>query len=777
MLVEFKDGGSALRFDQTEVNTDSLLLIGTAVDGPVMNPVAVDIDTAEKLFGSDTNANGTPNGANLVHAFKQAYDTGCRDIRLMRISGEVAKATLQTPVKSITSTDRVDETNIANVSGNDISTFTLANAPIAGVANIHVYAKSVELSPSAYSVAGKVVTLNANVCDAGSTINVKYKYASTESQTDTLEVGTNGAGDKAVTITQPSAVAGANLVVKKGTTTLVDGTDYTFTPATHEIVFDAASIVNVGDTVVATYDIDSVVEVQENGDGTTLFTAATSDQKVTLLNKPQAVQGVTLYVDDAKVLNTLAFKMDPTDATGKTLLLNKSLFKRGQAVSVSYYVENTTSVVSKVTLDSYFGGVIYNEGEIRVTNIYSDPTDTTSAVVGKLVTIVKPATKRSTGEVAQTYSSLDYPTLGLLADAITANNGCYKASTLDEDVATEDLQITNDHFSGGDDGLDLTKDELFAKLSGTRDSSGYILTQGAYQILENYQVDSVVPVGVYADDLLADKYQNFAYELALFCAISSYKNKSTHGSIAMKPLRDTTLAGIQKHAKYLAAYKNIYYMKDSTGSDLVDSNGDKMDLGKFISVCAGPTIMFSHKVKSLQEANPAVMYMGFNTTLQPQSAPTNKRVLGSTGLKYNFSNAQLNDIVGNRLVTFGLKYSKNGQSLAAAYCIDGPTAAAPGSEYARLTTFKVIRTVADNMREVADPFIGEANTIEQRNALSSAISKRLDQLVEKGVILDYSFNLVAKVSDQLLGQASLELGIVAPQELRKITTVIGLKRS
>jgi hypothetical protein len=779
MLIEFKDGGSALRFDQTEANTDSLLLIGTAVDGPVMEPVAVDIDTAEVLFGSDTNTNGTPNGATLVHAFKQAYDTGCRDIRLMRLSGTAAKATLQTPVKTVTTTERVDEVDIANVGGNDISTFTLAHTPIAGSTNIHVYAKSIELPAGAYSVSGNVVTLNANVCDAGSSINVKYKYITTASQTENIEAAANGAGDTAIVLSQPIAtsVATPSLVVKKGSTTLIDGTDYTFTAATHEIVFNAASIVTVGDTVTAIYDIDDVVEVQENGNGTTPFIAATSDQIVMLASKPDAVPGVVLYVDDAKVLNTLAFKLDPSDATGKTLLLNKALFKRGQKVSVSYYVEHTQNVVSKIDLESYFGGILYNEGEVRVTNIYSNPADATSAVVGKLITIVKPASKRSTGEQPQTYSSLDFPTLGLLADAITANNGTYKATTLDDEVSTDSLQIVNDHFSGGDDGLDLTKDELFAKLSGTRDSAGYIIEQGAYQVLENYQVDSVVPVGVYADDLLADKYQNFAYELALFCAIASYKNKSTHGAIAMKPLRDTTLASIQKHAKYLAAYKNLYYLKDSTGADLVDANGDKMDLGKFISVCAGPGIMFSHKVNSLKEANPAVMYMGYNSTLQPQSAPTNKRILGSTGLKYNFSNAQLNDIVGNRFVTFGLKYSAKGQSLAGAYCIDGPTAAQPGSEYARLTTFKVIRTVADNMREVADPFIGEANTIEQRNSLSSAISKRLDILIEKGVILDYSFNLVAKVSDQLLGQASLELGIVAPQELRKITTVIGLKRS
>ena len=81
MLIEFKDGGSSLRFDDTEANTDSMLILGTAVDGPVMEPVAVTIDTAELLFGSDVNSNNVPNGSTLVHAFKQAYDTDCRDIR------------------------------------------------------------------------------------------------------------------------------------------------------------------------------------------------------------------------------------------------------------------------------------------------------------------------------------------------------------------------------------------------------------------------------------------------------------------------------------------------------------------------------------------------------------------------------------------------------------------------------------------------------------------------------------------------------------------------
>ena len=58
--------------------------------------------------------------------------------------------------------------------------------------------------------------------------------------------------------------------------------------------------------------------------------------------------------------------------------------------------------------------------------------------------------------------------------------------------------------------------------------------------------------------------------------------------------------------------------------------------------------------------------------------------------------------------------------------------------------------------------------------MSAAISKRLSLLKEKGVILDSSFQLLVTAQDQILGSARLELTIVPPQELRKITTVVGL---
>ncbi len=762
MLIEFKDGGSALRFENTDASTDSLLLLGTAVDGPIMEPVAVDYKSAELIFGSDTDSNNVPNGATLVHAFKQAYDAGCRDIRLMRISGSKASTVIQTTNGSVTDTKRIDENEIAYILGNDATEISvpITTGTAYDLTHLDVYAKGKKVDASAYTLdaANQKLKLNANACDAASSIEVKYREVKTNSHTETLTI-------EAVTSIK-NGVELSNSADKIVNVTKADGSSITL----YSLEADKTSLVitdpsvNDGDVVKVEYESYSY----EGYDART--TAATSVQAVKLANTPMAGSEIVLYIDNAKVLDTSAYSFD---AATNSIKIIKEDFKMNQTISVSYFVETTASVGSSIKIESIFGGEIYNEGIVEVKDLLNSD----GTVMGKKVIITKPESKQTLSEAPQVYTSIDYPTFGLLADAITANNNMYEAYTEDDNELTANLLVSSSYLSDGDDGLDLSTDELFEALSGKRDADGFILTQGAYQILENYQVDEIVPVGVYADDELSDKNANFAYELALFCAISSYRNKTTIGAIPMKPIKDTTLSNIQKYAKYLASYNNAYYMLDEAGAAIKDSEGNKFDLGKYISVVAGPKVLFNHSVNALREGNAAVMYMGYTSTLASKSAPTNKKMLGTTGLKFNFSNSQLNDIVGNRMVAFQLKYSNSGNAIAGAYVVDAPTAAAKNSDYTRLSTVRVVRDVADAIREVADPYIGEANTIEQRNALSAAIAKRLDLLVQNGVIQKYSYNLVATAQQELLGEASLELGIVPPQELRKITTVIGLTSS
>lgn len=105
------------------------------------------------------------------------------------------------------------------------------------------------------------------------------------------------------------------------------------------------------------------------------------------------------------------------------------------------------------------------------------------------------------------------------------------------------------------------------------------------------------------------------------------------------------------------------------------------------------------------------------------------------------------------------------------------TAAAPGSDYARLSSMRAVRAIANDIRDVADPFLGEPNTVQQRNALSALIDKKLTQHKDAGSIQDYAFNVIATAYDELVGQAKIELTLVPSQELRKITTIISLKPS
>lgn len=760
MLVEFKDGGSALRFNEVEAATDSLLLLGTAVDGPLMEPVAVDIDSVELLLGTDIKSNGTPNGATLVHAFKQASDAGCQDIRVMRISGKEASLQINSADITETKNTRKDE-NLTVVQGNDLTEITLTTANI-NTGSVRVFAKGIELTSGfSFDPGTKKVTLNKNTCDAGSTLIIKYEFTEQkDAKPQSLVVDAN----KKVTLFKP-AVEGTVVVTGAGET-VIESSMYTVLG--NVITFTSEASVAVKDVVTVKYKYEELCAGSENGSKSKLFTAATSEQVISISEEPM-LNSLVLYVDEARVLNSASFKVNPTT---KTIAVKKEYFKMGQVLSTSYFVEVEETVERKIEFKSVFAGDVYNTGSVIVENI----NDALDAPIGISVKVTKPESKISSGETSQVYTSFDYPTFGDLVDAINANNSVYQATTPTPGELTSELIPSNSYFADGDNGVNLSKAQMFECLSGKRDVDGYIEKQGAYQLLENYLVDWIVPVGVHADDELSDRHQNFAYELALFCAVLSFKNKSTYGMISTKALKDTSLAGIQAHAKYLAKLNTDYFMRDQNGSIIKDGQGTPIDLGKFISVVAGPTPTINYRVPALREANPAILYAGLNTTLQPQSAPTNKKLTGCTGLKYTLSNAQLNDIVGNKLVVFGTKYSRSGANLDGAYVIDGPTSARQGSEYARLTTVKVMRTVSDNIREVANPYIGEANTIEQRNSLSAAISKRLDLLTERGVILDYSFNLVATVMDQILGQAKLELGIVAPQELRKITTVIGLKR-
>ena len=787
-LVEFKDGGLQLTSSNEVASGKSLLILGTAFDGPVNEPVQIDSTTVGQLFGSEVNENGYPNGATLTKYAKQAFKNGFTDVRCMRVTG--SQAYVEIPKVTSENTEQIDGAPISGtVQGNAAATgLQLTHTPIIGSTlkiTTGPNGSGTTIVAGGYTEYEGTFDIAAGVISKNSPIYASYQYKDI-SELKSKEVDFTdydatvvipvvlfdvNAGE-AIYVTPKDALGNHvdvtgkfpvtdGLVAKLADgTVLVEGTDYTI--ADGQLTWVEGGAVIAGSVVTIEYYTYTLVT------GTDTLSLNDVDQVVTLPKTP--VAGSVVLTVNGVVADAADYVVD-----GNTVALTAGNFTINQPFVVNYKYEETTVTSEAMTVRAIYGGSIYKDASIAITEMTND-----AGEVGRKFTFTKPESKKySNSDLPFYFTSFECPTIGELKHALAnyALNNVFEIVTDNEDIATADFPVFSGTLAnGGDDGVVVTNNQLFEALSGKRDAQGYLIEQGAYQILENYNVDYIYPAGVYADSKqTVNPNSSFHYELALLCAVLTYRTKMTHGFIDVKPNSNTTLVGIQKHVSKLLEYNNIHYMKDADGNDIVDKEGNKMDLGWYTSVVVGPEPVMVSDTLGTYYGSPAIAYAALNGSLRPESAPTNKALPGVKGMKYKFSNKQMNDLVGNRMVVFKLKNEGTATASSTPFVVDGCTAGAPGSDYARLSTVKVVTDVVDQIREVADPFIGEPNTVEQRNALSALISKRLSYLMEHGEILHYEFEINATIQQMVLGECSIALTLVCPMELRKITTVVALR--
>lgn len=788
-LVEFKDGGLQLTSSTETASGKSLLILGTAFDGPVNEPVQIDATTVSQLFGSEVNENGYPNGATLTKYAKQAFKNGFSDVRCMRVTG--SQAYVEIPKTVTESTEKVDAAPISGtIQGNAaVSGLQLTHTPIIG-STLNVSTgpdgSGTKVSTGSYTEYEGTFDIAANIISKNSPLYATYQYKDISSaKTKTVDFS-GGAYDTVIVtditlydatteeiyVTPKDALGnhidvtgkfpitdGIKIAFADGTA-LVEGTDYTITDGVLTWV-EGGSIV---DTSIVTIEYYT-------------YTLATATDTLSLSDVDQVITLPKTPVAGSVVLTINNVVVDATNyvVTGDMVSLTAGNFTINDIFTITYKYEEVITASESMTVRSIYGGSVYKEASVAITEITDE-----SGNVGRKFTFTKPASKKySNSDLPFYFTSFECPTVGMLKSALTnyALNNVFEIVTEDEDISTADFPVFTGALSeGGDDGVVVTNNQMFEALSGKRDAEGYLVEQGAYQILENYNVDYIYPAGVYADSKqTVNPNSNFHYELALLCAVLTYRTKMTHGFIDIKPNSNTTLVGVQKHVAQLLEYNNVHYMKDANGNDIVNKEGEKMDLGWYTSVVAGPDPVMISDTLGTYYGSAAIAYAALNASLRPESAPTNKSLPNVKGMKYKFSNKQMDELVGNRMVVFKLKNEGTATASSTPYVVDGCTSGAPGSDYARLSTVKIVTDVVDQIREVADPFIGEPNTVEQRNALSALISKRLSYLMEQGEIQHYEFEINATIQQVVLGECSIALTLVCPMELRKITTVVALR--
>lgn len=874
-LVVFKDGGLTMRENPVPAGNKSMLILGTALDGPINEPVAVDMANISKIFGEDYTedvaGNSIPNGSTLVKYARQLYAAGFNDIRCMRVTGTQATATLTADTKEeVIITDMTPISFIAN--GNDeIKDYQIDFSSITTPINAdetpiisdiscsyggNISAVTVDScypDPATISIEANRVPARGAITYSGTVTRVS-KTPKSVSESDGITIADTGdvdsAGDCIIEVIVPASQLadfyafatidgslGTNNEDKHGivpATSLIEfntgTTDSLYGEVTLSVAGTAISL-DPADGVVQSITKDSAgitIKYSEKGSaGTTTITgteqvaftfrhinipAASAAETITGTIQvkdhytpielspekvPETTEDVTLVGASGVVCAKLSdgngvITYDATndkfivDLTNIPTTINVTAFIVGTNMSVEYKHKEVIEYTEDITFQSIYGGSEYNKGKIVVEKITND-----DGVEGRLISIYKPDSKKfSESEQPMQYSSFNYPTFGALKQAVedmlvSPLNNVYEVVTNAEDVPLINLKVdpsagvTQVQFTGGSDGINPTNDEMFVALSGQRNEEGYLEKEGAYQILENYNIDYIYVAGIYSDSTVSEKLskmpQPFHYELALFCAVLTFRTSMVHGFIDVKPCVNTTLVGIQRWVEHVTNLPNLFYMRDLEGEIILDEDKKPMDIGWYTTCVVGPQPVCMSDTLGTYYGSPSLCYAALNASIASKSAPTNKMLPGCSKMRFRLSNKQMNAITANRMVCFKYKNQGSRNATTSPYVVDACTAGAPGTDYARLTTVKVVKEAVDNIREVCDPYIGEPNVVEQRNAMSAQISKRLSNLKERGTILWYSFEVIATDMQVLLGECTIALTLVAPQELRKITTVVGLK--
>ena len=791
--IHFKDRQLTLSPDP--ITTQSVLVIGTATDGPVMTPVSVRNADDLAIFGKATDSFGNHNGATIIKGVHEVWAGGCRDVRVLRISGKKAKNALVGEDFTEQVTQPVED-YLGMALGNNETEITLnrVNVDTDKIIDIDVVVNGRTLNKSAFDLAGNIVTIFAGTTDGMADVTVFYTFERHN------EVQLVNEPMVAIDATYRTFRDAENRILwnkDKEDEFEIDVQGYGKLSSTaYDIDWDNATVTITDDSIVidgntkVTYST-SVIEkvtytpndVDEDGNSRGTHPLAVEDAIYTHAdNQEFTLSEVPVYSTFKLYAN--GYLVDASDyylsAGNKKVTLKPGVAKVNANITARYMTSKTETRKSKITIEAISAGELYNDVSVQVL----PHTHANGVATGeKIIKIVKPESKKDRNhEEPLEFNTMDYKTFESLVNAINAHpyNNVVQAYTEQGQTLSKNLKDTGVlYLAGGDDGLNLTPDEMYDKLGGEKDDNGNIIEFGAYDILEHYSVDIVVPQGVYADKPAGAMGEKcFAQQLAQFCAVASMRNNQVMGYIPTSPAKSANLKDLYEKVQELNMMRRQgrfdFYMRNLRGEIMIDEEGRPIDSGKFIGIVAMAEGINSHPQLGVYQTNACNFIAGFISSLPSDIGPTNKTLPAMNSLRYTLSLDQLNSLTESHFITVSKKM-RNGFNQI--FIVDGPTMAQPTSDYTRITSMRSLKAAADLVREVSDPYIGNGYGASEQAAHTTELQQKLDSLVKTNKIRDFQFQIHASLQDQVLGNAIIELEIVPKFELRRLKTLVALRPS
>lgn len=219
--------------------------------------------------------------------------------------------------------------------------------------------------------------------------------------------------------------------------------------------------------------------------------------------------------------------------------------------------------------------------------------------------------------------------------------------------------------------------------------------------------------GFYADNSTV-KVKSFAYKIAQKCFTITAESHPVFAVLGIKPYVGTSENMIPSE---VASHLNL--------TNLVDRS-EMSDYGRYVVVVAGELRPIGYSAYGY--SNGAAMLAADIVRRNEWNSPTNQTIFNLTALRYAPSKAKQQALIDKAVVPVSVGYNR------IPVWVDVMTFSQLGSDYARLTTVRIVFASIQVVRSAAGPFIGQAATLDARNALETQVTSGLRAMQQQGAL-------------------------------------------
>lgn len=729
---------------QSAPTTDTMLIIGTAIDGPNDRPVwYTSIDDLIREFGPTDRRPELGHGA-LVEGFngntisraaQEAWDGGCRSIIVRRVGGSKASTPLAGYNYATDTTAVITSvTGTANLAygGFPLSNVVISNTLCTVLATSGAdlrYATTVSLATDSYLDWTVYVPSrqweSRITANNGLTITLADSIPSYVQASDPFII--YPAGAYAIFDTNGNPMNPANFLIGPGSTTVA----CTITCRT-SLVTDTRytrHFPNPGETVIVHFYMlpDKVINLKSltpsniyNASGT--YGTATQDGCWALLSQSLPTIGT---------LELFIPKFRSSPLTGASIPLPAVKFQLDRVGSYEEFVNkiNTspynTSVYAEIASDATWNGTA-----VTINPLSGGSARGLSHVPGGQVAMFSPVT---IGNVAS-------------------------------------------RFSGGSSGVDMSPLALYNTLNGSGNGDGVL-----DELLDNVPAAYRYIAGAYADDTVNGVEGAWPTLLAKHCWTAARLGNACQGVIGVRPLAandvtpDAVAARVTTLTDPTSGLGGILFGGITATDELT---GRETDVGQYINITAGPDGYTRDPNLGRIYSNQSALYCGLLCNMDLNRSTTAFTLRGTTGLAYTYTRAQLNALIQgvgiDDLARGGAYTPFKLDALRRAITVhSGETAAKRNSQFTKEGVVKVVQVAESAVASAARAYIGKPNNIYTHQALQHACEMALEPLVELNALVGgkdvgYSIKISTTQEDRDIGRVKVEILLQTSVEIRMI---------